>query len=47
MLSGYTRVMCMAVMCITLVVSHPGIKEIGDVQVEKLQVQPHVIWALS
>jgi hypothetical protein len=47
MLSGYTGAMSMVVECITLVDGHPGTKRFGDVQVEKLPLQPHIIWALS
>jgi hypothetical protein len=37
----------MAVVCISLEGWPPRNKEIGDVQVVKLSVQPRVIWAMS
>jgi hypothetical protein len=47
MLSGYTEVISMAVVCISLEGRPPRNKEIGYVQVLKIPVQPQVIWALS
>jgi hypothetical protein len=47
MLSGYTGVISMAVACISLEGQPSKNKEIGDVQVVKLPVQPQVTWDLS
>jgi hypothetical protein len=44
MLSGYTGVISMAVACISVEGQPPRNKEIRDVQVMKLPVQPQVIW---